>query len=112
VTGGAKGRGYRVVMRVEASPEAIGFVQAHGGTLWAWAAHPRMCCAATPAYMHAATEAPASLAGFHRVPAARLELWFRALGGIEPDVLEIGLRGRRRPRIEAYWDGCPFALNA
>ena len=99
-------------MRVEASPEAAGFVDAHGGRLWVWAAHPRMCCAGTPAYMHAATEAPAALSGFTRVPAAGLELWFRAPGGILPDVLEIGLRGRRRPRVEAYWDGCLFALGA
>jgi hypothetical protein len=27
-------------------------------------------------------------------------------------VLEIGLRGRHRPRVEAYWDGCLFALGA
>ncbi len=50
--------------------------------------------------------------GSSRVPAAGLELWFRAPGGILPDVLEIGLRGRRRPRVEAYWDGCLFALGA
>jgi hypothetical protein len=25
-------------------------------------------------------------------------------------VLEVGLRGRRRPKVEAYWDGCLFAL--
>jgi hypothetical protein len=25
-------------------------------------------------------------------------------------VLEIGLHGRRRPRVEAYWDGCLIAL--
>ena len=31
---------------------------------------------------------------------------------LRPDVLEIGLRGRRRPRVEAYWDGCLFALGA
>ena len=99
-------------MQVEASREAAAFVSAHGGRLWVWAAHPRMCCAGTPAYMHAATEAPPGLTGFTRVPAAGLELWFRAPGGILPDVLEIGLRGRRRPRVEAYWDGCLFALGA
>ena len=27
-----------------------------------------------------------------------------------PDVLEIGVRGRRHPRAEAYWDGCYFAM--
>jgi hypothetical protein len=102
-------------MQVEASPEAAGFVRAHGGKLWVWAAHPRMCCAGTPAYMHAATEAPSGVSGFTQVPAAGLdglELWFRGLGDIAPDVLEIGLRGRHRPRVEAYWDGCLFALGA
>jgi hypothetical protein len=62
--------------------------------------------------MHAATEAPPGPPGFAQVPAAGFELWFRAPGGIQPDVLEIGLRGRRRPRVEAYWDGCLFALGA
>jgi hypothetical protein len=39
-----------------------------------------------------------------------MEVWFRAPAGRVPDVLEIGLRGRRRPRVEAYWDGCLIAL--
>jgi hypothetical protein len=42
---------------------------------------------------------------------AGLELWFRALAGVHPDVLEIVVRGKRRPRVEAYWDGCLFALG-
>jgi hypothetical protein len=99
-------------MRVDASAEAIAFVGAHGGRLWVWAAHPRMCCAAVPAYMHAATQPPPGVSGFTRVPAAGLELWFRDAAGSRPEVLEIGLRGRRRPRVEAYWDGCLFALPA
>jgi len=33
-----------------------------------------------------------------------------ARSGRVPDVLEIGLRGRRQPRVEAYWDGCLIAL--
>ena len=47
------------------------------------------------------------------LPVARpdgVEIWFRAPAGRIPDVLEIGLRGRRRPQVEAYWDGCRFAL--
>jgi len=48
----------------------------------------------------------------HPIPVARLELWFRAPAGPQPDVLEIGLRGKRHPRVEAYWDGCLFALGA
>jgi hypothetical protein len=99
-------------MRIDVSAEASEFVRCHGGRLWVWAAHPQMCCAGTPAYMHAGIERPPGPSEFRSVPAAAdgVEIWFRALGGREPDLLEIGMHGRRRPRIEAYWDGCLFAL--
>jgi hypothetical protein len=93
-------------MRVEVSSEAAEFVRAHGGRLWVWAATPRVCCWGTPAIMHAAIEPPPRVTGFAPVAAAPLEIWFRAPGGRCPDVLEIGLAGRRRARVEAYWDGC------
>lgn len=98
-------------MRVEVSPDAAGFVAARGGRLWVWTAYPRGCCAGVPAYMHAATELPRGRDGFRRIDWPGLELWFLAPAGSQPDVLEIGLRGRRRPRVEAYWDGCLFALT-
>ena len=98
-------------MRVEVSPDAAAFVAAHGGRLWVWTAHPLRCCAGVPAYMHAATGEPAGRVGFARIPVPGLELWFLAPAGVQPDVLEIGLRGRRRPRVEAYWDGCLYALT-
>jgi hypothetical protein len=112
----ARAAAYRGGMRVELSPDAAGYVAARGGRLWVWAAYPRRCCAGVPAYMHAATEPPPGRDGFSRVEAAGveaadLELWFLAPAGSRPDVLEIGLRGRRRPRVEAYWDGCLFALT-
>ncbi len=97
-------------MQVDVSTEAAALVRQRGGRLWVWAARPRMCCAGTPAYMHAATEQPAGLSGFSLVSQADAEIWFRAPGGRVPDVLEIGLQGRRRPRVEAYWDGCQIAL--
>ena len=100
-------------MRVEVDPEAALLLRELGGRLWVWAARPRMCCWGTPAYMHAATERPPGLSGFRLVLQTgqdEVEVWFRAPAGRVPDVLEIGLRGRRRPRVEAYWDGCRFAL--
>jgi len=97
-------------MRVEVSPEAAAQVRERGGRLWVWAARPRVCCGGTPAYMHAATEQPPGMSGFGLVPHDGLEIWFRAPAGRVPDVLEIGLHGRRRPRVEAYWDGCRIAL--
>ena len=97
-------------MRVEVSPEAAGMVRQLGGRLWVWAARPRLCCAGTPAYMHAAPDQPPGLSGFRLVSRTGVEIWFRAPAGRLPDVLEIGLRGRRHPRVEAYWDGCLIAL--
>jgi hypothetical protein len=99
-------------MRVEASADAVEFLLRRGGRLWVWAARPRVCCWGTPAYMHAAIERPPGLTGFGAVSSAPegLEIWFRAPSGRFPDVLEIAIRGRRHPRVEAYWDGCAVAL--
>jgi hypothetical protein len=100
------------------SPAAEEFVRGRGGRLWVWAAHPRVCCWGTPAYMYAATEpprdpsgfSPAFSAAFSAAQTGGLEVWYRIPGDRRPDVLEIGLRGRRRPHVEAYWDGCIYAL--
>jgi hypothetical protein len=96
-------------VRVDASAEAGEFASGRGGRLWVWAAHPRVCCWGTATYMHAATVLPAGLSGFSPAPADGPEVWFRAAAGRMPDVLEIGVRGQRHPRVEA-WDGCSFAL--
>jgi hypothetical protein len=97
-------------MLVKMSSDAASFVQGRGGQLWVWAAYSSMCCAGSPAWMHAATEPPAGLSGFRQVAAGDVQIWFRSTGHRSPDVLEIGMRGRRRPRIEAYWDGCLMAM--
>jgi hypothetical protein len=97
-------------MLVEISSEAASFVRDRGAVLWVWAAHPRRCCLGSPAWMHAATRPPPGLTGFRPVTADGVQIWFRGVGDWLPDVLEIGLRGRRRPRVEAYWDGCLMAM--
>jgi hypothetical protein len=97
-------------VQVELSPAAVGMVRERGGRLWVWAARPLMCCWGTPAYMHASTEQPPGLSGFALARNGDVEIWFRAPAGRTPDVLEIGVHGKRRPQVEAYWDGCRFAL--
>jgi hypothetical protein len=100
-------------MRVTISPEAAEFTRAHGGALWVWVTRPRLCCTTAALYLHATTEPPEDgRAGFRLVPVVGLDLWFRAPVGPPPDTLEIALRGKRHSRLEAYWDGCLFALNA
>lgn len=97
-------------MRVEVSAEAEEFVRGQGGQVWVWTGRPWACCWGTPTYMYAATTPPQDLASFKAVHLAGLEVWYRIRGERQPDVLEIGLRGKRRPHVEAYWDGCIYAL--
>lgn len=99
-------------MRVDISERATAFVSARGGRLWIWTSRPRICCASTPAYMNAATEPPAGLdlARFTLVDSGELEIWFRVIGERRPDTLEIDLHGKRKPKVEAYWDGCRMAM--
>ena len=104
------GRGYRTSVRVDVSGEAADFVRARGGQVWVWSAAPRLRCGGMAAMMRAATEPPPGITGFAPVASVPLEGWVRAPGGRQPDVLEIGLGGRRRDRVEAYWDGCLMAM--
>jgi len=104
-------RTYRGSVLVKVSTDAADFVNSRGGELWVWAAHARMCCSGSPAWMHAATEPPTGLSGFSEVAAdSDVRIRFRGVGDRLPDVLEIGLHGRRHPRVEAYWDGCLMAM--
>jgi hypothetical protein len=95
---------------VQISGEAADFIAGRGGRLWVWAAHPRRCCAGAPAWMHAATDPPPGLSGFSSITTAGVQLFFRGLAGRQPDTLEIAVHGRRRPAVEAYWDGCLMAM--
>ena len=97
-------------MRIEVSDEAAAFASANGGTVWVWARRPPMCCNGTPAGMRASVAAPADQSGFVQVAGNGVDVRFRAPGGRCPEVLEIGMHGRRRPRVEAYWDGCLIVL--
>jgi hypothetical protein len=101
-------------MRVLVSAAAAELVMTDGGQVWVWAARPRMCCAGAPALMRAATSPPDGISGFVAVPPAAtpggISVYFRPSGGTQPDVLEIALEGRRRPRVAAYWDGCLMAM--
>lgn len=97
-------------MRVDITDEAAGLVRAQGGTIWVWAAYPRLRCCGMQAWMHATTREPADIADFTPLPAGTVDVRFRSLGSRKPEVLQIALHGRHHPQVEAYWDGCLYAL--
>lgn len=96
------------------SAAAADFIACHGSQVWVWASYPRLCCAGSPAWMHAAVAVPDGLTGFSQLSADAvpgLTIYFRAVAGQQPDVLELGMEGRRRPKVAAYWDGCLMAMT-
>jgi hypothetical protein len=104
-------------VRVQISPAAHAFVSANGGQVWVWATRQRMCCAGAPALMRAATGEPGGISGFETVDVdvagpgqSGVQVHFRPTAGRQPDVLEIGMTGRRHSEVAAYWDGCLMAM--
>ena len=93
-------------MRVQASPEAVRFIQIRGGKLYVWAKRAR-CCHGSLTFLETSSE-PGERS-FRRVDAEGIELYLDALLG-QPEELVIEARGRRRKHVHAYWDGCAYIV--
>ena len=72
----------------------------------------RKCCGGALTVLSATTVSPADAELYEPVGDPCLGVWYRRPGGTgpEPDELLIELRGRLRPRLNAYWDGCAFKI--
>ena len=98
-------RGYACCVKVVASADAVDFVRERGGQLYVWATSDR-CCGGAHARLRASTEADAER-DFILVPAEGFDVFFARMGR-EPEELHVDLRGRRKKRVEAYWDNCAW----
>jgi hypothetical protein len=95
-------------MLLIATPEAVEYIRAHGGALFIWAV--------TMAYgydsvfaLEASTESPGAGRTFRRIRSQGVDLLLDTGGRELPDELHVQMRGRRRRRIRAYWNGNSFA---
>ena len=95
-------------MNVVASPEVSAFVRERGGRLFVWT-DARRCCGGAMTFLSAGSS-PKDDRSFQRVDAGAFELWFAAGHTSPPDELRLELKGRRHRHVEAYWDGCVFAI--
>jgi len=93
-------------VRLVISREALDFVRERGGSLYV-SPRSRRCCHGALTWLEASTE-PDERVDFRRADADELELYLPATLGRSPDELHLELRGRRRKRVEAYWNGCAF----
>lgn len=93
-------------MKVVATPEARSLVRERGGRLYVWTDSQRCCHGAT--YLLTSSE-PAPGRTFTVVDGAEdLEVFLDHGHLAPPDELHLDVRGWRRKRVEAYWDGCVF----
>ena len=93
-------------MRVTATQEAVRFIQARGGRLWVW---PRHWVRPGLVPLDTATEPPPGDMEF--LPVADVlgfELLYDGRGWREPEFLELDLRGWRRRRVGAFWNGLAY----
>jgi len=95
-------------MEVEVTPRAAAFIQEHGGRLYVWASGAA-CCGGTR-FIEASTDAPQDAARFVPVDTPGIEVLVRPAVGQLPDELRVDLKGWRRPRVEASWNGCAYLV--
>lgn len=93
-------------MRVVASPEARVLIGERGGCLFVWAKTSRCCGAIT--FLQASTDGPKR--EFRHVEADGIDVYLAAGIREPPEELQIEVRGRRRRRLEAYWDDCAYVV--
>lgn len=93
-------------MEIAVTPEASSYIAEHGGTIYV-RLHSRACCKNAVTLLDTSTSEPTEgVDSISRdIAGIRVELI-----GVEspPNLLEIELRGRFRPRPVAFWNGCAF----
>ena len=95
-------------MKVLATPEVVDLVRDRGGRLYVWT-DPRRCCGGGMTYLLTASQARPGRT-FKRVPAEGFQLLFDSGSMQPPEELHLEVKGRRTKRVEAYWNGCVFAV--
>ena len=93
-------------MRLKASPEAERLIEERGGALYVWAKRSR-CCGGGLTLLETASVAPDR--PFRRVSGDRVDV-FLDERLTPPTELEVEVRGIRRKRLCAYWNGCAYVV--
>jgi hypothetical protein len=95
-------------MKIIAGREAERLIQEQGGRLYVWS-DPQRCCSGTITYLKTGS-APAKGRRFDRADVEGFELWFDFGSKTPPDALFLEAKGWKKRRVEAYWNGCVYAI--
>ena len=95
-------------MKVVSNPKVTELIEAQGGRLFVWT-DLRKCCSGGITYLSTGSS-PAPDRRFSSYEAAGFELWFDPGNLTPPDELHLDVKGWRNKHVEAYWNGCVFAV--
>jgi hypothetical protein len=99
-------------MRVLATPEAVAFVRERGGRVFVWTLPMDVASGgATVFALEASTESPGPGRDFVRLAGSDFDVLIDAGDRGLPDELHVALKGWRRKRIRAYWNGNSFGRD-
>ena len=94
---------------LQVSDEAREYVATRGGTLWLRVRQTK-CCSGGITFLEASTAAPRANAEYTKLEVDSLDVQLMNTGTHLPATLSVEVRGRFRPRLVAYWDGCAYRL--
>jgi hypothetical protein len=91
------------------SDQAREFVNSRGGTLFLRVRHNR-CCSGGLTYLDASTNATDRANTYEQVLDGSPTVLLHNRGSVLPSSVSVEMRGRLKPHLVAYWDGCAFKL--
>jgi hypothetical protein len=97
------------VTDIEVSDQAREFVATRGGTLFLRVRHNR-CCSGGLTFLDASTSADRDGDQYETLNEANPEVRLFHLGSVLPEKVSVEVRGKVRPHLVAYWDGCAYRL--
>jgi hypothetical protein len=96
-------------VRIVAEPNAREYLTTQGGVATVTARSQR-CCTGALTVLAVKTEAPIDPSRYERFEDGGITVFYSSARGAHPDELVLKLKGRSRPRLEALWDGCAYAV--
>jgi hypothetical protein len=91
------------------SDQARDFVNSRGGTLFLRVRHNR-CCSGGLTYLDASTNASDRENTYEQIRDGSPAVLLHNRGSVLPSTVSVEMRGRLKPHLIAYWDGCAFKL--
>lgn len=72
--------------------------------------HSQRCCTGALTTLDVKIAAPDEAARYERFEDDGMIVFYSSARGAHPDELVLKLKGSRRQRLEALWDGCAYAI--